>query len=550
MFEKANRYVREQRYTEALALYQAILQLDSCHQDSLYNAGQACSKLGDFAGAAAMLERFLAISPEDAPARICLGQSLARLGNVAAAQLQYEEALRIDSEYNYAYEAFIALADEYNNRMDFPAAQRCNDMIIQRQLDVRYWQPRLLSMHYNPAISPDYLFREHLRWARTVEEAVLPATHSLMGRKQHTKLRIGYVSADFCAHPVACFIAAVWKNHNKREYQIYGYSNAKQPDQITEALKSHVDIWRDFRGLPDNDLFSMIVEDEIDILVDLAGHTEDNRLCVFARKPAPVQVTWLGYPNTTGLSRMDYRITDGVADPVGITDRYYTEELFRLPGPFLCYSPINDAPLAEPPVGRNDYITFGSFNKLKKITPAAIALWAKVLQATPGSRLLMKSIYLDEADVRRRISAIFTEYGVEAERVIFMEYLVSHARHLAMFNEVDIVLDPLRYSGTTSTCEALWMGVPVVTLAGEMHVSRVSSSLLVHAGLGGLIAATDEQYVRIARDLARNAPLLQQLKRTLRDRLRASPVMDGARFTAQLENAYRLMWTRWLAGNG
>jgi protein O-GlcNAc transferase len=283
----------------------------------------------------------------------------------------------------------------------------------------------------------------------------------------------------------------------------------------------------------------------VDVLVDLAGHTAEHRLLMFARVPAPVQVAYLGYPNTTGMprSQMHYRLTDALADPPGDADRLHTEELVRLPDVFLCYRPLDDAPPVAPcPCGTTGVVTFGSFNTLEKVTAAQIGLWAQILRRSPGSRLMLKNKSLGDAAVRERVRAAFAAHGVDGERLVLAGPEREPARHLARYNEVDVALDTFPYAGTTTTCEALWMGVPVVTLAGATHRSRVGLSLLTAVGLSELVATAPQQYVDLALAMAGDPPRLKALRETLRDRVRTSCLTDAPRFTRHLEAAYRRMW--------
>jgi predicted O-linked N-acetylglucosamine transferase (SPINDLY family) len=281
-------------------------------------------------------------------------------------------------------------------------------------------------------------------------------------------------------------------------------------------------------------------KDGIDILVDLAGHTAENRLLVFARKPAPVQITWLGYPNTTGMPVMDYRLTDEIADPPGEADQYHSETLIRLPDGFLCYSPPDDAPdVSGLPARQTGRITFGSFNNLPKINEAVIALWSRLLLQIPQSDLLLKSKQFADAHVRQRYLDLFTSHGIEAERITLLQRVSSTAGHLAIYDRVDIGLDPFPYNGTTTTCEALWMGVPVISLRGDRHAGRVGASILTHVSLQELVAADEDQYIRVGIKLARELDELEGLRKSLRARMQASVLCDGRAFARTMENIFR-----------
>jgi predicted O-linked N-acetylglucosamine transferase (SPINDLY family) len=300
--------------------------------------------------------------------------------------------------------------------------------------------------------------------------------------------------------------------------------------------------------LSDDEVAERIRADGIDILVDLAGHTANNRLRVFARKPAPVQVTWLGYPSTTGLTAIDYRLVDVVTDPVGAADTWASETLVRLEGGFLCYGALMDAPEPTvPPCIKTGTLTFGSFNYPAKVSAATLDAWAALLSRLPQARLLLKGKPFADPATRALFLARLGERGVPAERVELVAWLSSTIAHLALYNRVDIALDPFPYNGTTTTCDALWMGVPVITWAGDRHAARVGASLLTTVGQTELIARDPDDYVATAAALAGDLDRLAALRAGLRARLQASPLCDAAGFARALESAYREMWRRWCA---
>jgi predicted O-linked N-acetylglucosamine transferase (SPINDLY family) len=300
--------------------------------------------------------------------------------------------------------------------------------------------------------------------------------------------------------------------------------------------------------LKDDQVAQRVREDGIDILIDLAGHTNNNRLLLFARKAAPIQVTYLGYPDTTGMTAMDYRLTDAHADPPGITDALHSEKMVRLPGTFLCYRPFDAAPEVGPvPSLETGRITFGSFNALAKVNAPLVAMWSRILQAVPNAQLILKSHGLGCAGTRRDILQSFQAHQVDSNRIVLAPRTAGETEHLQNYNRIDIALDTFPYHGTTTTCEAMWMGVPVVSLAGNVHASRVGVSLLSNLGLSELIADSPETYVRLATDLASDRARLSDLRSTLRQRMQQSPLMDAPRFARNVEAAYRQMWRTWCA---
>jgi protein O-GlcNAc transferase len=353
---------------------------------------------------------------------------------------------------------------------------------------------------------------------------------------------VGYVSPDFRQHAVAFFMAPILTQHDHRVVEVHCYVDQRNNDDTSSQLRRHADHWTMIAGQPDEAVVQRIRQDGIDILVDLAGYTAGSRLGVFARQAAPIQVTYLGYPNTTGLPTIQYRITDRWADPPGETEHLHSEELIRPSSSFLCYAPPTGCPdVVEPPVVQGGRITFGSFNRGRKITDLVVSLWSRLLRELPSSRLLLKPGPVDRAALRARFSA----HGVGADRIDIVAYSASILHHFADYGSIDVALDTFPYHGTTTTCDAMWMGVPVVTLAGHDHRSRVGVSLLRSTDLAELIAETPDEYVERALGLAQNPDRLRQLRAAQRGVMLRSPLMDAQSFTRALEAAYREMWVRW-----
>jgi predicted O-linked N-acetylglucosamine transferase (SPINDLY family) len=401
---------------------------------------------------------------------------------------------------------------------------------------------RVLSLHYRDDISAATLAREHLRLGRLYEAAHPPRDHRHIDRSLDRPLRIGYVSADFWTHSVMFFLEPILANHDRAQFEIFCYSNGVRADATTARLQSYPLHWRTIAGLPDHHVDDLIARDRIDILVDLTGHTAGSRLAVFAQKPAPIQVSYLGYPSTTGLTRIDYRLSDAVADPPG-AESLHSERLMRLETAW-CYRPYPAAPpVSPPPALRNCHITFGCFNNLQKLTAQVAGQWAKLMAALPTSRLLVKSAGLAESQSHHL--KLLCDSGIPPERIDLLPRTRTIEEHLGTYGSVDIALDTFPYNGTTTTCEALWMGVPVLTIAGDTHHSRVGASLLTTVGLIDWICSVSDFATKAA--AAADLPTLAQLRQTLRARLNQSPLLDGVRFTRELETAYRKMWDDFLA---
>jgi predicted O-linked N-acetylglucosamine transferase (SPINDLY family) len=365
-------------------------------------------------------------------------------------------------------------------------------------------------------------------------------------RDLNRRLRIGFVSPDFKDHPVIHFILPFLENYDRNQIELFVYSQVADLDEWTEMASKHVDHWRSLVHVPDVEAATLIRSDQIDILVDLAGHTNGNRLLVFAHKPAPIQVTYLGYPDTSGLAAMDYRITDALADPPGMTENHNTEQLIRLPGCAWCYGAYSDILPNKSPAAMNNYVTFGSFNNLAKVNDRMLRVWARILEAVPSSRLLLKAAGFRSMEARKRVREIFFLHsGIDEDRLDFRLPEEKHESHLALYGEMDIALDTFPYHGTTTTCEALWMGVPVVILEGKSHVSRVGVSLLTSIGLPEMVAVSEDEYVKIAVTLAGNVELLKSHRENLRDKLQNSRLLDGISFSRDLESVFRQMWKLW-----
>ena len=536
------------RLQEAGLIYQRILQTEPRNAEVWHLLGGVASKLGKFQAAIELIEKAIALKPDISQYHNNLGYLFQTLRQPAKALACYDRALTLQPGY----------PDAHLNRANAFRAQGRLEEAINDYRKVLALKPDFIAAHHNLLFTlicaghePAEILQEHLAFQQLHAE---PLARSLPPHgntpEPERKLRVGYVSADFKIHSVAYFIEPVLQHHDPERFEVYAYYNHRRHDAVTQRLRGYCRQWRDIVGMSDEQVADRIRSDGIDILVDLGGHTADNRLLVFARKPAPVQVSWIGYPATTGLTALDYRLTDGLADPVGQAEAFHTEQLVRLPECFSCYRPPEPCPEVTPlPARVNGRVTFGSFNNFAKITPQVLALWAQILRAVPGSRLLLKACGLGEAEMQGRVHAVFAAAGVEAGRVVLFGNDPTIEDHLQRYGQVDIGLDPFPYNGTTTTCEALWMGVPVITLAGQAHAGRVGVSLLSNVGLAEFIAADPQDYVGIAVRLAGDHERLEALRAGMRARLRASPLLDAPRLTRHLEAAYREMWGRWCQSN-
>ena len=395
----------------------------------------------------------------------------------------------------------------------------------------------LLCHMYIPDMDPKLVFEEHKKWGISTTKKFPPA-FKFKPREAGAKIRVGFLSADLCHHPVAHFIEPIFRGYDRERFEVVAYGDQRKSDEFSARFAKQVDLWRETSSYDDRALAKLIHEDRIDILFELAGHTAYNRLGVFALKPAPVQVSYLGYPGTTGLPTMDFRITDAFADPQGTTEHLHTEKLIRVPECAWCFEPDASAPEIEPlPALKNGFVTFGCFNNMAKLNPSLFETWAEILLRVPGSHLRLKARTLTDDGVRKELKSYFTERGIEEDRLDFFGHTKKIADHLNHYQSVDIALDSFPYHGTTTTCEAMWMGSPVVTRAGKTHVSRVGVSLLSAVGLQEFITDTREAYIEKAVALAAQTDRLQELRSGMRDRLRNSVLMDEKRFVQGFEKA-------------
>ncbi|HEY1628412.1 MAG TPA: tetratricopeptide repeat protein [Tepidisphaeraceae bacterium] len=527
---------------EAIAAAQQAINLKSDFAQAHTNLATALHSARKWEQATAEFEVSLAIDPNNVSTLNNYANLLAELDQPAKATRYYRAALCADSS---RIEILSNLGNMLKSQAKLEQAIAC----YQQTLEL---QPHNAGIHSNLLLTlnclpkaDNGLLAEHLQWAK--RHAAGEASNIFPNvRSPDRRLRIGYVSPDFRRHSVAYFLEPILAAHDHERFEIFCYSDVVAADDVTQRMRERADQWREIVGLEPQRIAGMIREDRIDILVDLAGHTAFNRLPVFALRPAPVQATYLGYPNTTGLATMDYRITDAQADPPGMTDAQHIEKLVRLPSGFLCYRPADNAPPPrELTAADSSSITFGTFNNFSKVTPRMIALWAKILLAVENSTLLIKAKSLGEESVQQEMRDAFANLGVDGQRVQPLPHEPSNRKHLTTYHRVDIALDTFPYHGTTTTCEALWMGVPVITRAGHAHVSRVGVSLLHRVGLDELIAENDQQYVSIAIELARDADRRRKISSSLRERMKSSPLTNAENFVRELEAAYGQMFKTW-----
>jgi predicted O-linked N-acetylglucosamine transferase (SPINDLY family) len=501
------------------------------------NLGSALQRAGRIDDAIAAYRRALELSPGTPQVHQNLGAALHAEGDADGALAAFARALRLKPDLSTAWKNLAAVQMDVGLLDESLASSR-------RALDLApddhvSHSNLIYTMQFHPAYDAAAIRAELENWRQRHADALERAATAPEPRHPHgnRRLRIGFVSPDFREHAQALFTVPLLGHLNKERLEIFCYSDVGDPDSVTDRLKNLADHWRDIAGLPDQRVAEMVRSDELDILVDLTMHMQGNRLLVFARKPAPVQVTWLAYPGSTGLRTIDARVTDPYLDPPdGQTDRFYSERSLRLPATFWCYDPLSDEPAVGPsPAARDERVTFGCINNFAKINDGAIDLWTRVLRGVSDSRLLLLA---GPGAHRQRALERFERDGVDGGRIEFISPC-PRPRYLELYHRIDVGLDPFPYNGHTTTLDELWMGVPLVTMPGATVVGRGGASILSNLGVPELIADSPEAYVRLAVALAHDVSRMERLRRELRDRMRASPLMDHARFAADMETLFR-----------
>jgi predicted O-linked N-acetylglucosamine transferase (SPINDLY family) len=563
----------------AAAVYAEAVQRAPDDIDALLGYARVLDALGRGTDALETAERALTLNPDAAAAHLIRGAALRRLKRLDEATGELRAALRLQPNYVEAYDQLAStcnLDDRPDEaiecctsglELDSTSASLHSSMATALHAQgrgaeaIEYFRKvlvlfpddsaahsRLLySLNFVDGYAPADLFQEHLEWARRnaepLTEIAAPYDNDATPDR---KLKVGYVSPHFYQHAVNLFVEPILLAHDHRNFEIFCYASVARPDAVTARLGASVDHWRDVSAKTDERLAALVRADKIDILVDLCGHMGRPRLLAFARRPAPIQVTYIGYQNTTGMSAMDYRLTDLRADPPGRTDAYYTECLVRLPRSFFCYQPTESPDVSPLPALESGRVTFGSLNNQMKVTPRVIDTWLEVLKRVADSRLLV--LACPEGYARRRFRELAEQKGIDASRIEFRARC-SRGEYLRLAQQMDIALDPFPFNGHTTTCDAIWMGVPVVMLEGETYASRFGGCVLAPVGLEHLIARSADQYVDLAAGLAGDLRGLAQLRGQLRSRMARSALLDFAGFTRNLEEAYRRMWIDW-CGNG
>ncbi len=570
-------FLKQAKFDEAVAHFQRAVALKPDHADALNNLGVTLAKQNKFGQAVGSYRRALALDPNHANAHYNLGTALMGQGKFEEAATCYHRALalnpdRAEAHYNLAYAQLMR--DELDQSAescrralelnpDYPDAHNNLGDVLMRQgrvdeamkcfrrtlqLDSRKAKAHsniLLAMHYQPTVTPGELAAEHSRYEE-LHAAPLRTTWQTHGnaRDPDRRLRMGFVSGDLGFHPVGYFLVRMLENLDDRQVEVVCYSDRLAADAMTNRIRTASTRWYDVHSQNDQQLADQIRDDEIDVLFDLAGHTSGNRLLVFARKPAPIQVTWIGYVGTTGLTAMDYLLADRYQVP-DIAETFMRERVLRMPEGYVCYDP----PIYAPPVGplaasRQGYVTFGSFNYQAKINARVIDVWSRILRRVPSARLVLKYRSLDAPSVSRRMLEQFVARGVVPERLELLGWS-SHEHLMREYQRIDIALDTFPYSGGLTTCEALWMGVPVVTCPGDTFAGRHALTHLSNVGLPETIVGNIDEYVELAVRLSADLSRLGGIRARLRGQMIDSALCSGRRFASNFMVLIRGAWREW-----
>jgi len=494
---------------EAIEYYRKTIELKPDYLAALNNLANLYKATGNISKALEAVSNGIKINPSSYELHNSMGNILISMGKIQESLVHYRKAAELKPEES-------APVSNY-----------------------------LLTLNYSEIYSRESICRKHLSMVGALEKLNKKTFTFDSANFCSDKIRIGYLSSDFRMHSVAFFFEPIIYFHDKNDFEIFCYSDVKRADTVTERIKKAASHWTDISNLSDDEVADQIYKDKINILVDLAGHTW-TRLKTFIMKPAPVQVTYLGYPNTTGLSSMDYRITDEVSDPPGV-DKLYTEKLVRLKKTFLTYTPLDNAPpVSALPALKNKYFTFGSFNNFPKMNPSVLQTWALILKKSPNSRLILKNINFYDESVREYVLSFFKAENISSDRISLLTFENSLNKHLEIYNQIDLALDTFPYNGTTTTFEALWMGVPILTLCGDRHSSRVGMSILSGLDLKMLVAESIEEYVNKAVFYAESPSMAADLRSVLRNMLAVSPFCDAKSFVLELEAFYKDAWRKYL----
>ncbi|MCW9705343.1 FkbM family methyltransferase [Fodinibius salsisoli] len=574
-------YREQAKLEEALRCYKKVNKLDPKNADVAYHIGNIYKDLGDFKQAHKLFDYALEVDEDHCKAFLgkadvykdtrrlekaeeLINEAKEKYGSSTAADVALAEICKGKGDYDRAISIYEELVrDGAENGLLYVNYAICLQEVGRFDESEKNYRHAiellpdhtnpisnyLMGLHYNPQNEREYIFEEHVRLGERFKKFNQNGRSVPSNKSKNKKLKVGFVSGSFKRHPVGFMIVGALEQLSSGRFELYGYTADNKFDFVTRRIHKNIDVWRSIVGYDSKVVEEIIRDDEIDILVDLSGHASHSSFDVMAGEPAPIIVKWVGgLFNTTGIEAFDYLITDRFESPEG-EDQYYTEKLVRMPDDYIVFTPPGYAPeVGDLPVLENDYITFGCFNNPTKVNEKIIEQWAKAMLRVGNSKLYLKSKQYDTASFRERVINMFADQGIEKERLLF-EGQTSHTNHLNEYNKIDIALDPWPYSGGLTTCEALYMGVPVITMPGPTFAGRHSATHLMNAGLGNWVADNWDEYIEKTVALAQDCKRLAQERKQLRKKIRNSPVCDGKRFGAHLSVAFREMWKQWVEGH-
>jgi predicted O-linked N-acetylglucosamine transferase (SPINDLY family) len=526
-----NIYHDQRQFTKARNYYELALARSPDLDETLANLGLIYFEHNQWDSAVTYLERALALNPRHSGYALNLSTVLLKMGKLTRAETILRKAAEYAPDFTEIYNNLASILKDQNRCAE---ANTLLHRLITSGKPIQSWMISnyLLTLNYLSTVSGEKIRNEHMTWAPSFGKASSRAYSSIRAKDNRT--RIGYISADLHAHPVSSFLLPILRNHDHSRFEIFVYASGKKTDEITQLLNSNTEHWIDISNMSDGRVADQLRNDGIQVLIDLGGHMAFNRMSLFALKPVPIQVSWIGYPVHPGLPTIDAKISDEIVNPQGTNG----SPCWRLPNGFHAFEPPSEAPaINELPVIKAGALTFGSFNNICKIDPFTIKLWSHVLHKHPQSRLMLKSRSFCDSAVAKRMTELFAAQGIEPHRLILQTRKESLAEHLSLYGEIDIALDTFPYNGTTTTCEALWMGVPVVTLQGSPEASRVSSSLLHQIGHPEWIAKNASEFAEIVGCLVSDIDKLSDLRKSLRTQVQASALCNHALITRDFENA-------------
>ena len=530
----------QERFPEAAAAFEAAAAIDPNNPLVLNNLGIAYAFAENHDAAVQAFERTVQLAPNFVEAFGQLALNYRALGRIADSAKTLERMLAVKPD---SPEGHMNLGDCRSDQYRMPEAwQHYATAVNLVGAPPVAAMTYLCSLLYQPDLPPTFVDHEHRRMAQ-VFAPPFPTPAEAFDADPDRPLRVGYVSPDLREHAVARFLVGLFENHDRSQFSVFAYSNAACEDAMSRRLESHCDGWRNIAKLSDDAAAEVIENDTLDLLVDLAGYTSGGRPALLARRLAPAQFSFLGYAHSTALAAADYRLTDAIADPPAADESAGQEKFVRIDGCAWQYTPDPRMPaVSPPPCLSGPRVTFGSLNNFAKLSEKTIAAWAAVLHAVPGSQLLLKTSQGAGDAAGPELRRAFAGHGVDEIRIDVRPYAKSFADHLKTFAEIDVALDPFPYNGTTTTCDALWMGIPIVAMRGHTHAARVSESLLTAMGLTPWIADTQDDYVALAAGLARDRVALTTWRQRLRPMMAASPLGDAAGYARRVEAALRSAW--------